>query len=1029
MNGLQFSSGQAGGGSAGLQQVPVNSPIASPAYDINLVSQLVDTLYNSANSDEQNEANRRLTELQASNEAWNVCWLLLDPNNSYPNEVHFFAANLLALKINQGWSQQDPEWLEAELRPKLFDILIKYSSSSNGTKLVMDRLALALANFALHSIPTFWPDAIEDILNTFTSINPPDQLCRDRLHNVMLKILIFIPEEYSVMIPVQDHRAKLNERITHSGPMVFKFLHSLLVDQNNLANSPDGGQNVFKSLTSWTLHSQTTLLEMEDGKSLLNRLYDLIWNEELCASACSTLAASFASPKAENYRNSIIEFIPKIAELQAAVQKYKAEDEIECLIKIYSLVINFSENHSRLFLKLLLDDGIQLEPQRSNQIKQAIFAIIQIILDCTAAPGIFDLDEKYSEIAFSFWFTFFENFCYYGDSYTDKLCDLFEPLVDSLILILINKAQYPPTVTFHQIWDDDKRDIYRRYRQDLGDSISLVATFPRAKDRILKQLQEQFSNELAQMLQFQPGPGEERPWQRTEAVIFTIKSVCEIVPYDECKYVPKIFEDLAKVPYAESHADLYCTVAEMVSAYSDWLYTHTEHLNTAFTVLFLGVTSPNSYVRLMSTLSLKDMTTECQAVLRPYAPQIVESCTDALVQHGQMLTTNEKCRLMHTIGTTLAVTTVEHAASSLQTLTLPIICDLSTKAQTDPASDETCRPVILDRLAMLNNLLESLYVKQYSGNEFEDCDENDPRLFNTTCYELNIDVEAIQPAIGLLRELIPVLTMIAHKHRTDEDVMDKISDTIRRSSKSLGIELKPIVSELVSLVVNAYDPAFNSLILDGLVPIYLLFKSDKSLRELLRDAFARISDKTLQICMTNPLRQLSMTAENFFKFSTAVCRKIPDFLTELPTPIKIDYMYKLALASLELPEKRTLSEVCNFITLFRQKSMGTEHLHSVFVGHLDQLLNNVFCVFGGQYATPRNAIEPVTDMLFHVTCAPEAKEPLRKIVERNNFPTCHVSSEQKARFISNLVQERNRRKYKDACNDFVLLVRNLNRIT
>lgn len=1003
--------------------------LASPASDINLIVQLVNTLYNSNNPEEQNEANMRLTELQASNEAWNVCWLLLDPDHSYPNEVHFFAANLLALKINQSWSQQEPKWLETELRPKLFDILVKYSSSNNGTKLVIDRLALALANFALHSIPTFWPDAIEDVLNTFTSSNLPDNISPDKVRNILLRVLIFIPEEYSVMLPQQDHRAKLNERIHKSGPLVFKFLHSLLVDHNTLSNASDGGQNVFKCLTSWTLHSQTTLLEMEDGALLLNRLYDLIWNEELCASACSTLAASFGSPKAENYRNSIIEFIPKISGLHAAIQKYKADDDMECVIKIYSLVINFSENHSRLLLKLVLDDGIQLEAHRSVEIKQAVFAIIKIILECTAAPGIFDLDEKYSDIAFSFWFSFFENFCYYDSCYTDKLCDLFDPLVDSLILILINKAQYPPTVTFHQIWDDDKRDSYRRYRQDLGDSISLIASFPRAQDRILSQLQEQFNNELSHMLQFQPAPGEERPWQRTEAVIFTIKSVCEIVPYDESKFVPKIFELLAKIPYTESHADLYCTVAEMVSAYSDWLYTHSDHLSTAFTVLFLGVTSPNSHVRLMSTLSLKDMTTECQAVLQPYAPQIVKSCTDALVQHGHMLSTSEKCRLMHTIGTTLAVTNAENAATSLQSLTLPITCDLSSKAQIDPASDETCRPVIIDRLAMLNSLIESLYVKQYAGNEYEDCDENDPRLFDTSRYDLVQDVEAIQPVIGLIRELIPILTMIAHTHRTDEDILFNISDTLKRSAKSIGVELKPIIPDLISLVVNAYDPMFNSIMLDGLVPIYSLFKADKDLRELLRDAFARISDKTLEICLTNPLRQLSMTMENYFKFSTFVIKKMPEFLSELPTPINIDYIYKLALASLELPEKRTLYDVCTFITMFRQKSTGVEHLHRIFVSHLELLLNNVFSVLGGQFATPRNAIEPVIEMLFFVTNAPEAKEPFQKIVERENFPTCHVSSEQKAKFVSKLIQERSRRKYKDCCNEFVLTARNLNRIT
>uniref|UniRef100_A0A6G1S495 Importin-13 n=1 Tax=Aceria tosichella TaxID=561515 RepID=A0A6G1S495_9ACAR len=1006
--------------------------VASQNNDVHQLIHLVNLLYNSTNPEEQNEANRQLTELQSSDDAWRACWLLLQPDQNYPNEVHFFAANLLSLKVNQSWSQYNQEWLEKELRPKLFEIIVKYASSPNGTKIVIDRLALALANFALHSIPTFWPEAIEDILKTFTINSVALNISSDRVRDILLRILIFIAEEYSVLMPQQELRAKLNERISVSGPLVFKFLHALLVDSNGLSSTPDGKQNVFKCLTSWTLHSQTTLLELENGRSLLDRIYDYIPIEEYCASACATLAASFTSQKSENYTNSVIAFLPKIANLKDVIQLYLANEEIECAIKVYSLVINFSENHSRTLLRVLLNDGFQ----ETNETKQAVFTIIKIILDCTAAEGTFGQDEQYSDISFPFWFSFFENFYYYSECYTDMICDLFDPLVDTLMSMLVTKAQYPTATIYHQIWDDDKRESFRCYRQDLGDNISLVSQFPRARDRILKQLYEQLSYELSQssaraMSDHQAVSQDmEKPWQKLEAVIFAIKSIGEAVPYDEPNYVPKIFNLLSKLPYSESRVELYCSVAEMISAYSDWLYDHSDHLATAFTILFMGVTSPSSQVRLMSTLSLKDLTTECQSELKTYSAQIVESCSKALMQQSNLLNTNEKSRLMHTIGTTLAITSADIATASMSNLTMPLICELGAKAQLNPESDPTCRPVILDRLTMLNSLIESLYIKECSGNDYEDCDENDPRLFESSRFDLAPQkVEAIQPAIGLLRQLVPILLVIAEKYRSDEDIMDKISGTIKRSAKSLSIELKPLLNDLVSLVVNAYDPMVNSSILEALIPLYFVFKVDKNIWPFFRDAFARLSDKTLEVCLTTSLRQLSTTVEKYFNFANSVFKKFPDFLTEQPTPINIEYIFRLALASLELPEKRTLTEVCNFLALYRQKSLGVEHLHRIFVEHLDLLLNNVFNIFGGNYSTPRNAIETVTDMLFYVTDAPETKGSLQRIVAQDKFPTPHASREQKARFVSRLAQERNRRKYKECCNEFVMTVRNLKRST
>lgn len=1008
------------------QAMIINENQSALQSNMDHVVKLVETLYHSKDPAEQSEADSRLTELQASEAAWQICWSLLDTYKYRAVEVHFFAANLLVRRINQSWNNQGDEWLEKELRPKLFETLLNYASSPDGDRLVVDRLSLALATFALHSIPTFWPDAIEDIINSFTTQTLPVNLTSQRICDIVLKILLYIPEEYAILTPHQEHRAQLNGQIAKAGPVVFNFLHSLLKADKSAMN-PETKQSVLKCLTSWTLHSRTTLLELEDGRSLLDSIYELIWDEEMCDSACASLAASFSNQKAENFRNAIIDFIPKIAGLQPVIEKYKLEDEIECVIKIYSLVINFSENHSRLFLKLILKEGIELPADRAETIKQAIFTVIRIILDCTSAPGAYGVDEKYSDISFAFWFTFFENFCYYTDSMSDMICETFDPLVDSIMQILITKSQYPSASTYYQEWNDDQRESYRCYRQDLGDNISLVVQFPRAKERILSCLHDQLVQELAQMSTGEPIHNE-KPWQGLESVIFALKSISETVPYDEAKYVPKIFTLISQVTFDESHALLYCTIAEMISAYSDWLYSHKDQLAMALNILFLGITSSNPHVRLLSTLSLKDLTQECQYVLRPFIPQIIKPCIEAIRQPKFLLSTNEKSRLMHTIGTTLAVAPTENIMETLCKVTIPILYDLNETSKMDPSLDPSCRPVIYDRLKMMNSLIESLYVQQYDGNQYEtDGDENDTRLFDPARFDAISEGQIVQPALSLLKELVPIMDVIASKFKADEEIMDIINSTIKRSAKSLSVDMKPAVCDIMKMIVNAYDPLLNSNILEGSLPLYMLFKADSSLTPMFRDAFARLSDKTLEVCINIPLRQLSVTVENYFRFTVQVFKKYPNFLLEQITPINIEYIYKLAIASLELPERRTLAEVCAFLCLYRQKSTGVDHLHEIFVRNLNEMLVNLFNIMGGNYSTPRNAIDHVTDLLYVIVDAPEIRLPLKEIVDRDNFPTSFVNQEQKSRFVSRLTYERNRRKFKDMCNDFVLVLRNLNR--
>lgn len=1007
-----------------MRSEPINTTnLGSMADRVSEVARWVQVLYSSNDPNQQATANTRLMEIQSSPDIWDICWKLLDPGSCSSQEIQFFAANTIVLKINSSWSQLPKDWVQDVLRVKIFQALYDYANSMSGYKLVTDRLALALAALAVHSIPTFWPDAIEQIMRgLMVQRNQTEDTPPKRVRDILLKILLYIPEEYSLLIPDQADRAKLNERMTKAGPEVFKFLYTLLMaPEGHEAISPNTIQTVLKCLTSWALHSQTSMIELEIGRRLIDVVYNMVSDEEYCSGACAVLAATFTSQKAENYKNTVIEFIPKLAGLKNIISNYTSQLETECAIKVYSLVVNFSENHSKLFLELVIKGDSSISQGFLPIVKNDILDIIHTILECSDAPGIFGIDEKYSDMTFPFWFSFLENFYYYNDSYNDIICETFDPLVDSLLELSLKKLQYPDTESYHQRWSSDQRESFRCYRQDLGDNISLLIHFPRSRERILSNLHEAFRQELKKMIQ------NDSHWQGFESVLFAIKSIAESIPFDENNHLPDMIVTLSHLTFKDTHALLYCTVAEMVSAYSDWLYSHSSHLAAAFQVLFQGITSPNHDMRLFSTLSLKDLTTECQLVLNPYALQLVKACSEAILRPDLQLPTCEKSRLMHAIGTSLPMCPADNILDSLNSLVTPLLHDLNTNSEhNDPKLDEMGRPIILDRLIMLNSLIESFRIKSPApSNDYEaDGDENDSRL-DPNRFEQEVDVT--QLALNLVRQYVPVLVKISIKYKADEQIIGIISNTIKRCAKSLGTDVKDILKDLLTIIVNSYDPLLNPHILEGCIPLYTLFRNDQSVHPLLRDAFENVSENTLKACVDNPLQQLSVTVENYFRLATIVCKRLSSFFTSENFLRSTEYIYKLAVASLELPEKKTLNEVCNFLQQFRAKSIGVDPLNRILLGGLNQMLSNIFNVMGGSYSTPRNAVDHAIDLLHAIIDVDEIKEPLKIIIEKDNFPSCYVTKEQKSNFIHRIVHEKNRRKFKDICFEFVLVVRNLHR--
>jgi len=74
-------------------------------------------------------------------------------------------------------------------------------------------------------------------------------------------------------------------------------------------------------------------------------------------------------------------------------------EQIECVLQelvasIYSLFISFAESHSRLLLDSLLSD----------EDKNNVLQLIQLILQCSNSPGVYPINENTSQLALGFWY-------------------------------------------------------------------------------------------------------------------------------------------------------------------------------------------------------------------------------------------------------------------------------------------------------------------------------------------------------------------------------------------------------------------------------------------------------------------------------------------------------------------------------------------------------------------------------------------------------------------------------------------------
>ncbi|XP_010795717.1 importin-13-like [Notothenia coriiceps] len=272
---------------------PGDSPVELELTVENVESALYQ-LYFDPDMERKNEAQKWLTQAQASAQAWQFCWALLAPDKL--PEVQFFGASTLHTKISHHWSDL-PSDQHDSLRMQLLSNILLFSS---GPKMVLTRLCVALASMALNLIPQAWSQPVADMVRAFQPQKPDSEgssgseATQDpQAHCLaLLELLTVLPEEFQSRRLAQARRAQLREALAGEWAVVCPLLRQLLQSQDS---SNQVKEKVLRCLSSWTGLDVT----LGDSHELVQDCFTALSNPELFDSAVETIVTAISQPDSQ----------------------------------------------------------------------------------------------------------------------------------------------------------------------------------------------------------------------------------------------------------------------------------------------------------------------------------------------------------------------------------------------------------------------------------------------------------------------------------------------------------------------------------------------------------------------------------------------------------------------------------------------------------------------------------------------------------------------------------------------------------
>uniref|UniRef100_A0A8C4WSP5 Importin-13 n=1 Tax=Eptatretus burgeri TaxID=7764 RepID=A0A8C4WSP5_EPTBU len=933
-------------------------------YSVENVEKALHQLYYDPDIEHKNTAQKWLMRAQVSPEGWNFSWVLLSLDRA--PEIQYFGANALQTKISRHWADIPAEQYEA-LRSQLSARIALFS---DGPRMVLTRLCVALASLALHTIPDSWPNAVQDLVQCF----PPGP--------ALLELLTVLPEELHTSRLPQYRKSLVRAAISQTGPTsVFPLLLRLLDQAENSQDEAVGtgaalGPKVLRCFSSWLLLD----IPLSECEALVMASFRALHQPELFEMASDALVHAISQPDAHRYVNTLLKLVPAVLQLEELLRHAVQNGDMESTHGLCRVILALGQNHARTLLE-----------QTAHW--QSFLALVNMVMYCTGIPGHYPVDEMTSSLTLTFWYTLQEDIGSMERERKTMYLQVYRPVYFQLVDVLLYKAQFP-TDSEYATWSSDEKENFRIYRVDISDTLMYVCEI------LGPELLGNWYDKLGRLL---TAPTQPTAWQQTEAILYGFQSIAETLDVNHSDVIPGLLGLIPRI--SVSNVQLADTIMFTIGALAEWLADHPVMLSGVLPLVLQALSNPDLSVSSVSTL--KKICRECRPDLAPYAPSIMAVAQDVLIK--QIHKSSQCMWLMQALGLMLSPLPIAEILGHLQTLLTPHIQQLESLAE-QPQTPAN-RLAIIHILGLLSNLFTTLNIGP-----------NDTEQDGTGAMP-KPPGQGPHPVVVVLQQVFQLVQKLLAKWINDSQVVEAVCTVFIKSVKTLVDDFGPMIPQLSEMLGQMYSTVPQSSALELTRELVHIFAKDPTHDVTVKLLFLHMIAVTLAVFERGPRDHPDIVDSFMQLLLQALKRKVDLFIAD-----NCDFkaLFHCGLISLKFPEGPTVKSACGFFTELLPHCATVPAIGQVVHDEGRLLLETILEAIGGQ--APRILMDNFADVLFYINKHCFAYLPiwLKETLQRPDFPSAYVTPEQKNTFSQQILRERvSKRKVKDIVKEFTLLCRGL----
>jgi len=507
---------------------------------VDLVAKAINTLYDSPDPQQKEEAGRWLQQYQNSVFAWTISDQLLQQKLDL--QTCYFAAQTLRSKIQSSFHEL-PHNVHESLRNSLFDHLQAVTASTD--TVIRTQLCLAMADLIL--LMPEWSNAVPELMQKLADMSKILTL---------LEVLMLLPEEVdSRHLRLGSNRRKeIKEELHKSSDSLSQLLQTCLQQSTN--NQLNLQIMAIKCYSSWMtlgvigLNSVSSCSVVHLAVSALSHHSTPPNLHESAADCIISLITRLEQEVDPELERNIFDTVVRFEEpYQLAVSE---EDIEKCL------------NYCRVFTEFGESFLFRMMTSHPDQPHFSL-PILDTVLLCCSHP-----DYELPDVTFNLWYSLSEEL--YNSRLGEELIPLFKPYIEKLIVCLSRHCQLEPDMVGSLGVDEDVAQFRRRVSDLLKDCIFIVGSAS-----VFRQMYAQ----LQQAAQ----------WEQMEAALYVMQTIARnILPQDE-EVAPQVLQQVLSLP-PTLHQMVRTTATRLVGELSEWIEHHPAILQAVLQYLLQGLQDP-----------------------------------------------------------------------------------------------------------------------------------------------------------------------------------------------------------------------------------------------------------------------------------------------------------------------------------------------------------------------------------------------------------------------------------------------------